>query len=649
MPSVLCKEKDLFAALGRTYTREEFDDLCFRFGIELDSVTNDREIAANELKNKIEKKEEKEKRKGKAKAAGKKPPEDEESKLDIDLESLSTESKYKIEVPANRYDLLCLEGIASALRVFLEQERPPQYHRAPPKLRMIVKHKASDRIRPYVVCAVLRDITLTQSSFDSFIDLQEKLHANICRKRTLVAIGTHDLDSIKAPFTYEVNPPETIKFQALKQKEVMTAPQLFTWYKDPGPSHANSLKQYLPIIENSPVYPVIYDAERRVLSLPPIINGEHSKVTINTKNVFIECTATDYTKANVVLNTIIAMFSRYCKQPFSCEAVEVFYEHSGKKETLPNMEDVIFEADVNAINRGIGLQLSGTEMASILERMQLPAEVIKDASRLRVRAPITRSDVLHACDIMEDVAIAFGYNNIPRTLPKTSTIGRQLPLNKLSDQLREAVAQAGFLEVMTWALISHKENYDFLHKKDDGRTAVALANPVSQEFDVVRSSLLPGLLKTLGASVGNAHLPVKIFELSDVSYLDPSKDVGARNNRRVAALYCSTTSGFEVIHGLVDRIMTLLDIPFKFDDNKDDTQNRRKSNLVYYIEPSNDETFFPGRRADVYLSDQAGGTSRKIGAFGVLHPEVLSPVAPDAYKIPYPACAIELDIEVFLH
>lgn len=142
------------------------------------------------------------------------------------------------------------------------------------------------------------------------------------------------------------------------------------------------------------------------------------------------------------------------------------YESSGKVELLPKLDDVPFEADVDYINQGIGISLPAQKMAQILQRMQLPAQVSpQNPNRLQVRAPITRSDVLHACDIMEDVAIAYGYNNIARTLPKSATVGRQQPLNKLSDQIREVVAQAGFMEVLTWALISHKENFEFLRKE----------------------------------------------------------------------------------------------------------------------------------------------------------------------------------------
>merc|ERR1712054_693822 len=151
-------------------------------------------------------------------------------------------------------------------------------------------------IRPFVVAAILRNISFDKQRYKSFIDLQERLHQNLCRKRTLVAIGTHDLDTLCPDFTFEAMPPKLIKFAPLKHQahEVFDAVELFEYYK--SNEAGRQLRKYLPIIENSCVYPVVLDANRTVCSLPPIINGAHSAITLETKNVFIECTATDLTK-----------------------------------------------------------------------------------------------------------------------------------------------------------------------------------------------------------------------------------------------------------------------------------------------------------------------------------------------------------------
>jgi phenylalanyl-tRNA synthetase beta chain len=150
------------------------------------------------------------------------------------------------------------------------------------------------------------------------IHFQDKLHQNICRKRNLVAIGTHDLDTIQGPFTYDAKPPKDIRFIPLNQTKEMDAAELMEFYS----THAQ-LKQYLHIIRDSPVYPVIYDANGIVLSLPPIINGDHSKITLNTKNIFIECTAKDLTKAKIVLDTVVTLFAQYCGKSNTIEYCNV--------------------------------------------------------------------------------------------------------------------------------------------------------------------------------------------------------------------------------------------------------------------------------------------------------------------------------------
>lgn len=141
-----------------------------------------------------------------------------------------------------------------------------------------------------------------------------------------------------------------------------------------------------------------------------------------------------------------------------------------------------------------------------------------------MQIPPTRSDVLHACDVVEDVAIAYGFNNVKMTMPSSMTVGKELPLNQLTEMMRVEAALAGFTEILTWALCSRDENFSHLRKVDDGKTAVEIGNPATQEFQVARSSLLPSLLKTFGANK-DAPLPVKLFEISDVVFLTDTKQV----------------------------------------------------------------------------------------------------------------------------
>ncbi|MBN3324601.1 SYFB ligase, partial [Atractosteus spatula] len=569
---------------------EEFDELCFEFGLELDEITSEKDIISKEQGN-------------------------------VKAEGASDVILYKIDVPANRYDLLCLEGLVRGLQVFKERTEAPRYKRVSPSgepQRLLITEETA-QVRPHAVAAILRNITFTQERYESFIELQEKLHQNVCRKRTLVAIGTHDLDTITGPFTYTAKPPGEIKFKPLNQTREYSAPELMSLYKTDG-----HLRHYLHIIEDKPVYPIIYDSNGIVLSMPPIINGDHSKISVNTKNVFIECTATDLTKASakIVLDMLVTMFSEYCEQPFTVEAAEVVYpdgntciypELAYRKETLT----------ADYINNKVGINETPENIAKLLTRMYLKSEVVGEGGEIEVEVPPTRSDIIHACDIVEDAAIAYGYNNINRTTPRTYTVANQLPLNKLTELLRQDLAAAGFTEALTFALCSKEDIADKLGKDISVTKAVHIANPKTAEFQVARTTLLSGLLKTVAAN-RKMPLPLKLFEISDVVLKDDTRDVGARNNRRLCAVFYNKSPGFEVIHGLLDRIMQLLEVK----------PGREEG---YYIQAAEDSTFFPGRCAEVFAR------GRSVGRLGVLHPDIIT-----RFELTMPCSALDLDIEPFL-
>jgi len=604
MPTVSIPRDPLFKALGRDFTDDEFQDVCFEFGIELDEVVEEPVKVT--------------KTRGTAAA---------EPEMEI---------IYRIEVPANRYDILCLEGMARALNVFLGNTERPEYALLPPPpgglLSMTVEPETA-QIRPFIVCAVLRDCAFDDRAYNSFLDLQDRMHHNVCRRRTLVAIGTHDLDTLTPPFRYRALPPRDVNFKPLAQERSFNAEELFEHY---GSSNS-PLKKFLHILEGSPVYPVVMDAEDRVLSLPPIINGEHSRISAATKNVLIECTCTDYTKGLIVLNTIVAMFSQYSSKPFSVEPMTVTYpsgpthnvagqQLSGKTETTPSLAKHRLEAKVDYIQRAIGLtpeQLPAAKIAPLLNKMMLDAELDASGESIQVAVPITRPDVMHACDVMEDVAVAYSFNKIPREVAPVRCTGAPQPLNRLTDLMRLEMAEAGFTEALTFALCSHEEAFKKMRREDRGTAAVVISNPKTIEFQVCRTSLLPGLFKTLGSNKQNP-LPWRLFEVSDTVHLDPTSDVGASNRRRLSVVFSdSATSGFEIVHGLVERAMQMLSL----------------AGGEYGVRQGDDPTFLPGRCAEVFLKP----SGLRVGVFGTVHPEVL-----EAFELEFPTSAVELDLEAFL-
>lgn len=577
--------------LNQNYSDEQFDELCFEFGIELDEITSERNMAMKE--------------KG---ATGHE----------------SEDVIYKIDIPANRYDLLSLEGLVLALKIFTGKMEPPDFKVHRSNIEFTVDEHAT-AVRPVLVGAVVRGIKLNQDLYDNFIDLQDKIHQNIGRKRSIVSIGTHDLDTIQGPFLYTAMKPQELRFKPLNQEREFSAAELMNFYAD---SH---LKPYLHLIKDKPEYPVIMDKNKTVLSMPPIINGDMSKITLNTKNILIEITATDREKATIALDTVVSMLVS-SNMSFSAESVTISHV-DGRKYITPNMSYHKEKVKLGYINRGLGLNLDANEVAKLLKRMSFRTNVPPGSQEdIEVYIPPTRHDVIHKCDIMEDVGIAFGYDNIKETLPKSATIATQVPINKLGDQLRHEVARCGYTEALNFALCSEAELTSMM-RVTELNNLVRIQNPKTIEFQVARTSLLPGLLKTLNSNK-KLPLPMKIFEISDVVFSSLASDVGARNERHLAAIYHGKqTSGFETIHGLLDRVMQVLDTPYI--GELPDKETRKGG---YYIEATDDnKAYLPGRCAAVVYNGD------RIGYLGILHPEVLT-----NFELNHPSSAIEISIEKFL-
>ncbi|KAK7074494.1 hypothetical protein SK128_019460 [Halocaridina rubra] len=579
MPTVSVNREALFKALGKGYSDEEFDELCFQYGLEVDEIVDDPEKGVT----------------------------------------------YKIEVGANRYDLLCLEGISRSLCVYLGTQPQPSYELLPPKepeqYKLIVKPNTA-KVRPYVVGAVLRNMTFTQAVYDSFIDLQDKLHQNLARKRTLVAIGTHDLDSISGPFIYDAKLPQDISFIPLNQTEIFRADKLLEYY-----SHDSHLKEYVPIIKDKPVYPVIMDQNGVVLSLPPIINGNHSKITLKTRNIFIECTATDKFKAQIVLDTLVCMFSEYCEQPFTVEPVQVEYPN-GENIQYPTLQYRDQEASVAYCNVLAGLSENANSISKYLTSMCLPAKPIGD-DKVIVRVPPTRYDILHECDIAEDFAVAYGFDKLAADmqLPPTNTSGQEFELNYLSDKMRLLMSQNNYTEAATFSLCSTADMGERMRVNLETLPWVKVGNPKTSECEAVRIALLPGLLKTVAA---NKHisLPLRMFEVSDVVVKDNSSEttrgVGARNERHLCAVNYNVRAGIEIVQGLLDNIMIALKVHF----------SEENDSSGYYLEGKDHPSFFPGFCGNIVVNGVV------VGQIGLIHPEVIT-----NFNLNNPAAALEINLQ----
>ena len=594
MPTVIVNREALFKAIGKTFTDEEFDNLCFEFGIELDDVTSEKDMFKNEQQK--------------------------------EGENLSSEVLYKIEVAANRYDLLCLEGLALALRIFLEKQKMPEIkplNVLPEEERQLIVYNSVNDVRPVGLCAILRDINFTDETLKGFMDLQDKLHNNICRGRKLVSMGTHDLDTVKGPFYYRALKPEHIHFIPLNREEEVNGDGLMSILKEDP-----KLGKYLYLLEGKEKYPVMMDSNGVIMSVPPIINSQHTKMTLNTHNVLLDVTGLDYTKCEIVLNTLIAMFSIYCKNPFTVEEVKVVSQKTGEGKIYPDLKPRKFKTDIKYLKTLTGItDITPEKIVKLLEKMELQAKIL-NSNELEVSAPITRSDILHPCDIAEDLAISYGYNNIKKELTKTKTHGVQQPYNKLTDLFRNEMSMGGYVEFLTMALLSHKDLFTNMLKDSKDDKTVQILYSKTKEFEYIRSSLIPGILKSIEGNKAN-QLPFKIFEISDVVLIDKNNEVGASNRRKLCFAYTNTSSAMEIIQGMVDLLMKKIGLIFNCEKDID---------KKYTIKKSNNPIFFEDRQAEIFIQDNIN-----IGIYGIIHPKVLK-----NFGIKNPVTLCEIDLQLIM-
>jgi len=594
MPTVLVKRDELFKQIGQTFTDEEFDDLCFEFGIELDDVTSEKQMAEGEKKNSTS-----------------------------NTENLSTEVLYRIEVAANRYDLLCVEGIALALKIFLKKMTFPiikPLNKLPEEERQLIVEPSVDLVRPIGLAAILTNMTFTDDSLRGFMDLQDKLHNNICRGRKYVSIGTHDLDTVKGPFYYRALKPNEFKFVPLNRTQEVDGNGMMQILKEDP-----KLSKYLYLIEDKEVYPLMMDSNGVILSVPPIINGMHTKMTINTKNVLIDITGLDYTKCVIVLKILIAMFSKYCSEPFTVEQVKVTTTKNGESKLYPDCEPRKFVTNIDYLKQTSGIPKTVTtdEIVDLLAKMELSSKQLNE-KELEVNAPITRSDILHQCDIAEDLAIAYGYNKIEKLNVNTLCHGKPQPYNKLSDLFRNEMAYNGYVEFLNMALLSKKDMFNNLLEENEDEKTAKISYSKTKEFEYVRNSLIPGILKSIEANKAQ-QLPYKIFELADCVEINDENEVGAMNKRKLCFAYSNNTSGLEIIQGMVDKLMKKIDLSF----------NEKNVKKTYVIKPSNNKIFFEDRQAEIFILD-----GKKIGIYGIVHPKVLK-----NFGIKTPVSLCEIDIQ----
>jgi phenylalanyl-tRNA synthetase beta chain len=518
--------------------------------------------------------------------------------LGFDLEEIG-EDYVKAEYNPNRIDFCSYAGVARALKGFLELETGlPKYHAEEPKITLNVDSAVSS-VRPYMLAAVVRDIKLDEDTVVELMEMQEDLHWGIGRDRKKASIGIHNLDAVEPPFTYTAVEPTGVKFVPLGKTEEMTPKEILE-------KHEKGVA-YRHLVDWAPKYPLLIDKYGRVLSMPPIINGELTRVSENTRNLFLDVTGPSFEAVEKSLNVLATALA---DMGGKLEKVTVHYPDC----TLvsPNLEPEKMRLRVSYANKMLGLKLSIDEAAYCLRKCRLDAKPVeKDV--LEVAIPPYRIDVLHEIDLVEEVAIGYGYYRLEPTIPVTVTVGGKHPANKLAETVRQIMTGLGFLEVMNFTLTNERVHYEFMRLKP--KNPVRLANPVSAEYTIMRELLLPGLLKNLAENKHESY-PQKLFEVSDVAKINRRQETMCERRLHLAAATCHSTANYTEIRAVCEAFLANMGL------------------VDWQIKEAKHPSFLEGRTAIIQIG------KKQVGVLGEIHPQVLN-----NFEIENPTAALEIDLE----
>ncbi|MCD6536266.1 MAG: phenylalanine--tRNA ligase subunit beta, partial [Thaumarchaeota archaeon] len=488
-------------------------------------------------------------------------------------------------------------GIARDAKGLLEIElRPPKYRLLPARTYIDVDPRLK-RVRPYVAAAIVKNLKIGPDEFEELIAMQEDLHWIMGRDRRKVAIGLHDFDAVKPPFHYVAAKGDEYRFTPLGGNYPMTLDEILE-------KHEKGI-QYGHIVKGKPYYPLIIDSENRVLSFPPIINARLTEITEKTRNLFIDVTGTDL---NAVLKTMNILTTTFADMGGKVERVKVKY--GDKTITTPDYKAKKWSVKLDDVSAVLGMKLTVREAAKALRRMRYLVKV--SGRRMTVEPPPYRVDLMHEIDLIEDVAIGLRYEKLEPKQPEVLTYGKLHSDTVLEELAREVMIGLGFTEVMNFTLTNPRDEYERMCVKPHPH--ITLRNPASSEYTMIRTWLVPSLMKTLSANVKSIY-PQRIFEIGDVIHLSEEKPEKTIRKLKLAAASCHTDASYTEMKSIVEELL------------KNFTVN--DWNLREY----NSKPFLEGRAAEIVLENLS------IGFFGEIHPEVL-----EEWDLTMPTAALEIDL-----
>ena len=501
-----------------------------------------------------------------------------------------TSDEMSVELFPDRADLYCVEGMGRGLRAFLDIEPGMTEYEVEETDIVFNVDKSVKSVRPIFLGAAVFDVEIDDTFLSSIMEMQEKLHVTIGRKRSKVAIGIHDLDKVTPPFTYKAVGPHDIRFVPLAKTEEWDLEEILQ-------KHEKGVG-YRHLLQGKEKYPIILDAEGYVLSFPPIINGTRTQVTTETKNLLIDVTGTDFKAVQGALDIICTALA---ERGGSIGSVTI---HDGNEDyIMPDLSSKSWEFSAKDCASFLGVDISAEEQVEALRRMGLDS--ICEGDTVYVESPSTRLDLMHVKDLYEDVAKGYGYEKFGMgRINVSQTTGGPMPITNISESLRDVMVGLGFTEVTTLTLSSDRDEFELsgLPKLDN----VRVLNPITEDHTCLRSYLMPSLMRIFRR---NKHrdLPQRIFEVSDVV-------VDEKRRKHICGMIMNSKVSFTEIKSFTESVL-------------------REMGMDYEIKASEYRTFIPGRGAEIVV----GG--KTVGFFGEVSPQVITD-----YEITHPVAMFEIDL-----
>lgn len=506
----------------------------------------------------------------------------------------------RVEYNPNRPDFSSDYGIARALQGLVGRQAGMPEIKVSKSGAVVKVDKSIKKVRPHVVALVARNGRLDDETIKQIIAMQEDLHNGICRRRKKASIGIHNFDAIKFPVEYSTANGD-FAFVPLGGSASQTIEKILQ-----DTEIGRAYGHYLPADK----YPVIVDSVGTVLSFPPIINGDATKVDMKCKNLFIEVTATDLKAAQDAL-AVIAMTLH--DAGFALQNVAII-DHDGKKSVTPDVRPKQMRIDIDYVNSILGLELSAKQIIDCLRKSRLDARAGK-AATITCTIPRYRIDITHPIDLAEEVAIGYGIYNMQPTIMPAVTAGQRSAQAVYFDAVRQAIAGLGMIEAFNSSLASKQVLYD-LAGRQPPREVLAVDGTKSAEHEVLRDSLIPPLLQSLLRNVHEAY-PQKLFEIGKTFEKENGKIV---ESWKVAIVIAHGDAGYTEAKSALQALFASFGLPVS-------------------TKPSSDPLFIKGRCAAVITSNDKA----VVGTIGEITPPAIY-----NFKLRVPVAAFEVNLSALL-